>query len=217
MSIVEHVSMLYIGLEHIPRTFKAWSHGRFIFSFIRIFCPDFHTAPVCSFSKKEWGVAIFSHPNQYFLLLVFLILGILTGVRWNLKAVLICTSLIVKLENSLRYILSILISFLRSLSSDNEPIFQLGCLFLDFFSSSLNIKSISPLTDKKLAKLLSYCIDFPFTCLIVALAVQKSANFMKSDFLIVGLNVLTNRILFRKSFPIVDSDFTSISWLPRQE
>jgi hypothetical protein len=34
-----------------------------------------------------------SHPHQHLLSLEFLILAFLTGVRWNLKAVLICISL----------------------------------------------------------------------------------------------------------------------------
>lgn len=50
--------------------------------------------------------------QEHFFLVVFLILAILTGMRWNLKVAFICISLIAKDdEYFLSYLLSILISY----------------------------------------------------------------------------------------------------------
>jgi hypothetical protein len=55
-------------------------------------------------SHQYWkGVPLSPHPHQHLLLPGFLILDILTGVRWNLRIVLICISLMTKdVEHFLR-------------------------------------------------------------------------------------------------------------------
>ncbi|CAO2599525.1 hypothetical protein LEMLEM_LOCUS9899 [Lemmus lemmus] len=54
------------------------------------------------------SVPLTPHPVQHRLSLVFLILAILTGVRWYLKVVLICISLIAKeVEHNLMCLLAI--------------------------------------------------------------------------------------------------------------
>ena len=81
------------------------------------------------------------HSLEHTLSEVFLILVILTGVRWNLRAVLICTSLMAKdvgmLNISLRVFQPFDICLLRVLCLDLYPTFLLDYSFdvnfLEFF------------------------------------------------------------------------------------
>jgi hypothetical protein len=61
--------------------------------------------PTCNATSKS--VTLFPHLHQHLLSVEFLILDILTGVRWNLSVVLICISLMIKgVENFLQVFLS---------------------------------------------------------------------------------------------------------------
>ena len=58
---------------------------------------DFHSVYSSLHSHQQWqSVLLAPHPWQHELSAVFLILAILIGVRWNLKVILICISLMTK-------------------------------------------------------------------------------------------------------------------------
>jgi hypothetical protein len=99
MNIVEHVFLLPVGTSsgYIPRRDIAGSSGSIMSNFLRNLQTDFQSGCTSLQSHQQWrNVPLSPNPRQHLLSLEFLILAILTGVRWNLKVVLICISLMIK-------------------------------------------------------------------------------------------------------------------------
>jgi hypothetical protein len=71
----------------------AGSSGNTVFNFLRKCQSDFQSG--CT--SLQWrSVPLSPHPRQHLLLPEFLILAILIGIRWNLRVILICISLMTK-------------------------------------------------------------------------------------------------------------------------
>ena len=98
MNIVEHVSLLQVGTSgYMPRRGIAGSSGSTMSNFLRNHQTDFQSGCTRLHSHQQWrSVPLSPHPRQHLLSHEFLILAILTGVRWNLRVVLICISLMIK-------------------------------------------------------------------------------------------------------------------------
>jgi hypothetical protein len=99
MNIVEHVFFLLVGTSsgYMPRRGIAGSSGSTMSNFLRNRLTDFQTSCTSLQSHQQWrSVHLSPHPRQHLLSHEFLILAILTGVKWNLSVVLICISLMIK-------------------------------------------------------------------------------------------------------------------------
>ena len=99
MNIVVHVSLLYIGvsLGYIPRSGIAGSSGSTMSNFLRNRQTDFQSSCISLKPHQQWrSVPLSEQPRQHLLSSEFWILAILTGVRWTLRVVLICISLMAK-------------------------------------------------------------------------------------------------------------------------
>jgi hypothetical protein len=96
MNIVEHVSLLYVGASfgYMPRSDIDGSSGNTMSNFLRNRQTGFQNNCTSLQSCQRWRVPLSSHPCQHPLSPAFLVLAILTDVRWNLRDVLICFSLI---------------------------------------------------------------------------------------------------------------------------
>ena len=92
MNIVEYVS-LWCGetsFGYIPCSVIAGSSGRAISNFLMNHHIDFQSGCGSLISHQQWrSVPLSPHPCQHVLSPEFLTLAILTGVRWNLKVMLI--------------------------------------------------------------------------------------------------------------------------------
>ena len=93
------MSLLYecASFGCMPKSGISGSCGRLIPIFLRNPYTDFQSGYTSWHSHQQWRSVPFSpHPLQHKLSLLFLILAILTGVRWYLRVVLICIFLMYK-------------------------------------------------------------------------------------------------------------------------
>jgi hypothetical protein len=99
LNIVEHVPLLQVGTSsgYMSRRGIAGSSSSTMSNFLRNCQTDFQSGCTSLQSYQQWrSVPLCLHPHQHLLSPEFLILAILTGVRWNLRVVLICISLMIK-------------------------------------------------------------------------------------------------------------------------
>jgi hypothetical protein len=152
MNIVEHVALpVGISSGYRPRRGIVGSCSSTMSNFLRNRQTDFQSGCTSSqYHQKRRSVPLSLHPHQHLLSPEFLTLVILAGVRWNLRVVLICISLMIKdAEIFFRCFSAIRYSSGENSLVSSERHFLMGLFdFLQFtFLSSLYILDISPLSD----------------------------------------------------------------------
>ena len=133
MNIVEHMSLWHdwASFGYIPNSSIAGSWGKLLPNFLRNHHTDIQRGCTSLHSHEQCRSVPFTpQPLQHKLSSVFLILAILTGVRWNLRVVLICISLKTKnVEHFFKRLSAILDSSVESSLFRSELHFLLDYLF----------------------------------------------------------------------------------------
>ena len=99
MNIVEQVFLLPVGTSSgfMPKRGITGSSSSNMSNYLKNHQTDFQSGCTSLQSHQQWrSVPLSPHPHQHLLSPEFLILAILTVVRWNLGIVLICISLMIK-------------------------------------------------------------------------------------------------------------------------
>jgi hypothetical protein len=137
------VFLLPVGTSsgYVPRRGIDGSSSSIMSNFLRNLQTDFQSGSTSLQSHQQWrSVPLSPHHRQHLLSPEFLILAILTGVRWNLRVVLIYIFLMIKdVEHFFRSYSAIQYSSGENSLFSSEPHFFWGYLIFWSLTSSLDL------------------------------------------------------------------------------
>ena len=194
ISIVEHMPPwpgVCVSFGYIPKSDIAGSSGRSISNFLRNLQIDFQSTYASLQSYHQWRSVPFSpHPHQHVLSPEVLILAILIGIRWNLRVILVCISLITKdFEHFFRSFSAILDFLVVNSRFSSMPHFWLGCLAFWWLTSWVLyifwILVLSQMWGKW--RFFSQSVGCWFVLLTMSFALQKLSSFMRFHYQVLFL------------------------------